>query len=461
MSTRISKFLSLVLRHEPARFGITLDHAGWTSVDELLAACVTHGVPFTRDDLVAVVATNDKQRFAMSPDGTRIRANQGHSVDVEPLLTPALPPAVLYHGTVERFIDGIRAHGLIKGQRHHVHMTAELETARKVGGRRGKPVILTVHAAEMVAAGIQFLVSQNGVWLIDHVPPAYLGFPELTKADPHVAGHGSRGAKVRIAKQTLEACDVGFYTNAAGARVELAAAIEAAATGTELFELEDQLASPPATNATVITVTGESTLAALIRLARDVAVPARHLACLNFASARHPGGGFLGGAQAQEESLARSSALYPCQLTHTNHYERNRIHTSLLYLDLALWSPSVPFFRDDEGGWLAAPLLASVITCAAPNAGALGRGTSVEELEAVLLRRARLVLAIARHHRVDTLVLGAWGAGVFKNDPVMVARIWKGLLTGEHANVFARVVFAVIGTSQSSANHRAFAEAFG
>ena len=462
MSAQISKFLALVLRHEPARFGITLDSAGWTSVEALLAACAEHGVPFARDELLSVVASSDKQRFALSSDGAQIRANQGHSVEVELELSPAVPPAVLYHGTVERFVAGIRTYGLVKGQRHHVHMSAELETAKKVGGRRGKPVILTVRAAEMVAAGMEFLISQNGVWLIDHVPPAYVGFPAQVQPDPHARGGGARGAKVKIAKQTLAACAAGYYTNAAGARVELGAAIDAATNGTELFELDAELSSPLAAASTVITVTGESTIEALMRLARGSSMPASrpHLACLNFASARHPGGGFLGGAQAQEESLVRSSALYPCQLTHMNHYERNRIQTSLLYLDLALWSPRVPFLRDDEGGWLATPLLASVITCAAPNAGALERGTSSEELEAVLTRRARLVLAVARHFEVETLVLGAWGAGVFKNDPVMVARIFRALLAGEFANVFARVVFAVIGNSEISANHRAFADAF-
>ncbi len=458
MSTRISKFLSLVLRHQPASFGITLDSAGWTSVDALLAACAKHDVRFTRAELLEVVATSDKQRFAVSPDGSQIRANQGHTVAVELELATAVPPAVLYHGTVDRFVEGIRTHGLLKGQRHHVHLTADLETAKKVGGRRGKPVILEVRAAEMVAAGMSFSISQNGVWLIEHVPPAYIAFPEHERSNSHVGGGGSRGSKVKIAQQTLEACEAGFYTNAAGARIELAAAIEAASTGTELYELDEVTFEPPmAATTTSITVTSESTIEAMIRIARE---PAGHLACLNFASARNPGGGFLGGAQAQEESLARSSALYPCQLTQTNHYERNRHQKSLLYLDLALWSPRVPFFRDDDGGWLAVPVLASVITCAAPNAGALGRGTTVAELEAVLARRARFVLAIAHQHRVETLVLGAWGAGVFRNDPVMVARIWKALLTGEFANAFARVVFAVIGTSETSANHRAFARAF-
>lgn len=473
MSIKTSKFLSLVLRHEPARIGITLDGAGWTDVDALLATSAAHGVAITRDELLQIVATSDKQRFALSADGARIRANQGHSVDVELELAPAAPPAVLYHGTVDRFLESIRAQGLIKGERHHVHLSADLATAQKVGGRRGKPVVLVVRAADMVAAGHTFYVSQNGVWLTDAVPATFVDFPEApaaparhTSGGGHAAGTASRGKKVKIAESTLAACEAGFYTNAAGARVDLAAAIEAAKAGTELYELgSTELAStaddpagtvPRAPRTTTLEVTGESTLEALVRLAGS-----GHVACLNFASARNPGGGFLGGAQAQEESLARSSALYPCQLTQMTHYERNRHQRSLLYLDLALWSPLVPFFRDDDGAWLDAPVLASVITCAAPNAGALGRNTSIEELRATLERRGRFVLDIARHHGVESLVLGAWGAGVFRNDPVMVADIFKQLLARDFANVFARIVFAVIGTSESSANHRAFAEAFG
>jgi len=467
MSTKISKFLSkflsYVLRHDPAQIGITLDSAGWTDVDALLAASAAHGVSFTRDELAQVVATSDKQRFALSPDGARIRANQGHSVEVELELAPAVPPATLYHGTVDRFLDSIRGHGLIKGERHHVHLSADLATAQKVGGRRGKPVVLVVRAADMVAAGHAFFVSANGVWLTEAVPAAFVDFPlsaigRHTSGGGHAAGTASRGAKVKIAESTLAACEAGGYTNAAGAHVDLAAAIEAAKAGTALYELgtTDLGDAPRVPRTTAIEVTGESTLEALVRLAGE-----GHVACLNFASARNPGGGFLGGAQAQEESLARSSALYPCQLTQMSHYARNRHQKSLLYLDLALWSPRVPFFRDDDGAWLAAPVLASVITCAAPNAGALNRGTSVDELRATLERRGRFVLDIARYHGVATLVLGAWGAGVFRNDPVMVADIFKKLLAGDFANTFGRVVFAVIGTHESSANHRAFAEAFG
>lgn len=174
MSTRISKFLSLVLRHEPERIGITLDSAGWTDVDALIAACAKHGVEFSVAELEAVVANSDKQRFALTADGRRIRANQGHSVAVELELSPAAPPDVLYHGTVERFLAAILAQGLIKGERHHVHLAADLETANRVGARRGVPIVLGVRAAAMAAAGHAFFVSANGVWLTEHVPPAFL-----------------------------------------------------------------------------------------------------------------------------------------------------------------------------------------------------------------------------------------------------------------------------------------------
>jgi putative RNA 2'-phosphotransferase len=174
MSVRTSKFLSLVLRHDPASIGITLDDAGWTDVAELLAACAAHGVAITRDELIAIVASSDKQRFALSPDGERIRANQGHSVDIDLQLAPAEPPAVLFHGTVERVLPSIRAQGLVRGERRHVHLSADVETATRVAARRGKPVIATVRAGAMAAAGHVFYRSDNGVWLVDHVPPEFL-----------------------------------------------------------------------------------------------------------------------------------------------------------------------------------------------------------------------------------------------------------------------------------------------
>ena len=451
MSTKVSKFLSLVLRHDPARIGITLDDAGWTEVEDLLAAAAAHGVAITRDELVAIVASSDKQRFALSPDGARIRANQGHSVEVDLQLEPTTPPDTLFHGTVDAALAGIRAEGLIPGARHHVHLSADLDTARRVGGRRGRPVILTVDAAAMAVAGHVFYRSANGVWLVDHVPAEHIDFGDRRH-------QVTRGAKAAIAKETLAACEAGAYTSARGEIVPLAEAIAAARAGTVLHEAGEPLRAPAPGAATAIAVTAETTIAALVRLA----APGGHLACLNFASAKNPGGGFLGGAQAQEESLARSSALYPCQLTRRAHYDRNRAHRSALYLDLAIWSPHVPFFRDDDGGWLDRPVLASVITCAAPNAGALRQQGRFDAgaVEATLRRRAGFVLAIAAHHGVRRLVLGAWGAGVFGNDPAMVADAFATLLAGPYANVFPEVVFAIAG-GPGKPNFDAFAARFG
>jgi putative RNA 2'-phosphotransferase len=176
MSVRISKFLSLVLRHDPSRIGITLDEGGWVDIDVLLAAAAAHGVALSRDGLRELVASSDKQRFALSADGARIRANQGHSVPVDLELRPREPPARLYHGTVVAALGGIRERGLVRGARHHVHLSPDLETATKVGARRGAPVILTVRAADMNAAGYTFYCSDNGVWLTDHVPARFVLF---------------------------------------------------------------------------------------------------------------------------------------------------------------------------------------------------------------------------------------------------------------------------------------------
>ena len=172
---RTSKFLSYVLRHRPDSIGITLDENGWVEIDELLAAAQRHEKELSRTRLERIVATSDKRRFAISGDGQRIRANQGHSVSVDLDLTPAVPPKLLYHGTVERFLDSIRAQGLIRGSRHHVHLSPDEKTAQKVGSRRGKPVILIVEAAQMHEAGHTFFRSANDVWLTDEVPPKFLG----------------------------------------------------------------------------------------------------------------------------------------------------------------------------------------------------------------------------------------------------------------------------------------------
>lgn len=173
----ISKFLSLVLRHEPGKIGIALDEQGWTDCRELIEAAGRRGKKFSYETLLEVVRTNDKQRFALSEDGKRIRANQGHSVSVDLALVPGDPPEFLYHGTVAKFLDAIRAEGLRKGERHHVHLSPDLTTAMRVGERRGAPVILSVRSDEMAAAGYLFFRSENGVWLTDAVPPLFIDFP--------------------------------------------------------------------------------------------------------------------------------------------------------------------------------------------------------------------------------------------------------------------------------------------
>jgi putative RNA 2'-phosphotransferase len=173
-TVRVSKKLSLHLRHAPDHIGITLGPGGWVPVDELLSALANHGFSLTRSELDEVVATSDKQRFAFDETGTRIRANQGHSVAVELDLPVASPPEVLYHGTVDRFLPAIERDGLKPMKRHHVHLSPTMDTATAVGARRGKPVILRVDAAAMTAAGFEFRLSANGVWLAETVPPAYL-----------------------------------------------------------------------------------------------------------------------------------------------------------------------------------------------------------------------------------------------------------------------------------------------
>lgn len=179
---RTSKLLSRILRHDPAAFGITLDPAGWVSVDTLLIALREHGHRLSRQELARLVAASDKQRFALDPATDRIRAQQGHSVAVDLGLPPAVPPELLYHGTAIGNVEAILADspgrsspgGLHRGARHDVHLSADVETAHRVGARRGRHAVLVVRAAAMHADGHQFSVSGNGVWLTRQVPARYL-----------------------------------------------------------------------------------------------------------------------------------------------------------------------------------------------------------------------------------------------------------------------------------------------
>ncbi len=177
---QISKFLSLVLRHRPSKIGITLDDAGWTSVADLLARLQDAGRDISLKLLETIVADNDKQRFQFSEDGTLIRATQGHSIDVDLGYQPSIPPDVLSHGTPTTSVAAIRNQGLTKQQRHHVHLHVDQHLAASVGQRRGTPVVLSVDAKRMAAAGFAFYVTPNSVWLTVQVPPEFITFPVET-----------------------------------------------------------------------------------------------------------------------------------------------------------------------------------------------------------------------------------------------------------------------------------------
>jgi putative RNA 2'-phosphotransferase len=171
---RISKRMSLHLRHAPERIGIELEPGGWVDVERFLTALRAHGFRVSRAELDEVVRQNDKQRFAFDESGGRIRASQGHSVEVDLELAPVDPPAILYHGTAERFLSKIEDAGLLPMSRHHVHLSADVDTATKVGTRHGRPVVLLVDAAAMAGAGHVFHISANRVWLTGTVPARYL-----------------------------------------------------------------------------------------------------------------------------------------------------------------------------------------------------------------------------------------------------------------------------------------------
>ena len=172
--TQISKFLSLILRHQPETIGIQLDKNGWADVQILLEKANTHGIQLDRELLNHIVATNPKKRFAFNDTNDKIRASQGHSVEIELGYTNQKPPEILYHGTGEKSVQSILATGLERRSRQHTHLSSDIETAIKVGQRHGKPFVFKVLAGQMYENNFQFFISDNGVWLTDHVPARYL-----------------------------------------------------------------------------------------------------------------------------------------------------------------------------------------------------------------------------------------------------------------------------------------------
>ena len=173
---KISKFLSLILRHKPETIGLDLDKNGWAETQVLLEKLAPKKQGIDLETLEEIVANNDKKRFAFNADKTKIRASQGHSIDVKLGYTAVEPPEMLFHGTATRFLESIQKQGLLKGNRHQVHLSQNKNTATKVGSRHGKVVVLRVKAAEMHKAGFEFFVSENQVWLTDFVPVEYLEF---------------------------------------------------------------------------------------------------------------------------------------------------------------------------------------------------------------------------------------------------------------------------------------------
>lgn len=265
-----------------------------------------------------------------------------------------------------------------------------------------------------------------------------------------------------LAAETLSIVDRARYTAPSGHVVEFAPAVRAMLDGTTLYTpdaLDALVASlSPAGEPlrTQIQVTGETTGAALRRLVANEGRTS--VFALNFASAKNPGGGFLGGAKAQEEDLCRVSALYPSQITQRAYYDANRACETLLYTDHAIYSPSVAFFRDERLELLDAPFVGSILTMPAPNAGEHLRNQpgDARGVRDALERRIAMVLAVARAHGHRELVLGAWGCGVFRNDPVQVAELFDSALRSPlFAGAFERVVFAVYDRP-NGANRAAF-----
>lgn len=276
-----------------------------------------------------------------------------------------------------------------------------------------------------------------------------------------------RSTRAELARETVGIVERGDYTTATNRVVNIAGEVRACLDATRYYSPEELeplrtgvLARPGRGLPTALEVVNETTLSGIARILEQGLGP---VAALNFASARNPGGGFLNGSEAQEESLARSSALYASQVRAWTFYERHREASSLLYSDAIILSPGCPIIRNETGELLDEPRQAAFLTCAAPNAGALANRPAPERpLAEVLLQRSEMILAVAASQGYRHLVLGAWGCGVFRNDPAIVAGAFAThLLAGRWADRFDRVVFSVLDPSPNQATIGPFKRALG
>ncbi|HBB30973.1 MAG TPA: TIGR02452 family protein [Cyanobacteria bacterium UBA8803] len=265
--------------------------------------------------------------------------------------------------------------------------------------------------------------------------------------------------RIAIAQDTLKIIEAGYYSSPEGQRIDIETTLASCVEQTRCYEPEalstitpNVLARSPQFSHTEFEVRNETTLMGAERMARSQQF--HKIGVLNFASAKNPGGGFLNGAQAQEESLARSSALYKSLLQCPEYYDFHRSHKSLLYSDRIIYSPNCPVFRRDDGTLLDIPYLVDFLTSPAPNAGAIWRNQpqDMEKIPEVLSSRGTKLLSLAVHHDCDALVLGAWGCGVFKNEPSMVAQMFADLLLPNaiFGGRFKSVLFSVLDSSKES-----------
>jgi uncharacterized protein (TIGR02452 family) len=275
----------------------------------------------------------------------------------------------------------------------------------------------------------------------------------------------SNSKRVELAQDTLRIIERGNYRNNLGETVSIKTEIAVAAENSKLFRDEDfpdkfELTRHDAT-ATRFEITDETTLEAAKRVFKEN--PDEDAFVLNFASAKNPGGGFLRGTIAQEESIAYASALYATLTPHAEMYEYNRRNGTALYSDWMIYSPKVPVFRNDDGSLLQTPYTATFLTSAAVNAGALRQNEpqKADLIAPINRERARKLLWIANREQHQTLILGAWGCGVFQNDPAEIAEMFKDLLAGEFENCFRRVIMAIYDKTPSKTVYSAFAEVFG